>query len=249
MASDDDARQGRWRDHRLDTPGSAVRSRGLARSARQLVVATCLINRRAESDSPALHKESYHAKAKETVTVMQQLRTLVLMPWVREINRVTDWRNGVVLAVTGKADVLEEYDVECASPSLLIQVPAVLRLRRSDMQRSKKSVKFSRQNVYARDKYRCCYCGQRKARHELNYDHVIPRVRGGKTVWENIVTSCYSCNDRKGSRTPAEAGLTMHYRPYRPTSLPITLPVAIDPATAPALWLPYLDIMQQTQSA
>jgi 5-methylcytosine-specific restriction endonuclease McrA len=177
-----------------------------------------------------------------------QLRTLVLMPWMTEINRVTNWKNGVVLAVTSKADVLEEYDVECSSPSLRIQIPAVLRLRKNEMRRTKKSVKFSRQNVYARDRYRCCYCGLTKTAKELNYDHVIPRLRGGKTVWENIVTSCYGCNGRKGSRTPAEAGLTMHYRPYRPTVLPLTPPVAIDLSTAPALWLPYLSIMQ-TQSA
>ena len=51
---------------------------------------------------------------------------------------------------------------------------------------------------------------------ELNYDHVVPRVRGGQTVWENIVTSCYGCNDRKGSRTPAEAGMKLLRKPVKP---------------------------------
>jgi 5-methylcytosine-specific restriction endonuclease McrA len=77
-------------------------------------------------------------------------------------------------------------------------------------------VRFSRMNVYARDESACQYCGRRRARSELNLDHVIPRSRGGSTSWENVVCSCVACNLRKGGRTPEEAGMRLLRQPFRP---------------------------------
>lgn len=77
-------------------------------------------------------------------------------------------------------------------------------------------VRFSRQNIYLRDKNTCQYCGKRLPRSELNLDHVIPRSRGGRTTWENIVCSCINCNLQKGGRTPAEAGMRLLRKPGRP---------------------------------
>jgi 5-methylcytosine-specific restriction endonuclease McrA len=77
-------------------------------------------------------------------------------------------------------------------------------------------VRFSRMNVYARDESACQYCGRRRARSELNLDHVIPRSRGGSTSWENVVCSCVACNLRKGGRTPEEAGMRLLRQPSRP---------------------------------
>lgn len=77
-------------------------------------------------------------------------------------------------------------------------------------------VRFSRQNIYLRDKNTCQYCGQRLPRSELNLDHVIPRSRGGRTSWENIVCSCINCNLEKGGRTPAEASMRLRRKPGRP---------------------------------
>jgi 5-methylcytosine-specific restriction endonuclease McrA len=167
-----------------------------------------------------------------------ELRTLVLSPWMQP-HGVVGWQAAVVLAVTpGKVDVLEEYDVDCNSPSVSLKIPAVVRLRKAvDMH--KKGVKFSRINVYTRDGYRCCYCGKKKHPKDLNYDHVLPRCRGGKTLWENIVSACFGCNLRKGRRTPAEAGLTMHFQPYRPKRLAFQ-PIIVDLSRAPEQWKPYL---------
>jgi 5-methylcytosine-specific restriction endonuclease McrA len=88
--------------------------------------------------------------------------------------------------------------------------------------------------------HNCCYCGERKHPRELNYDHVVPRERGGKTVWENIVTACFACNSKKRNRTPAEAGMKMHYQPHRPRVLSNTRPLLMDLAKVPQLWIPYL---------
>ena len=80
----------------------------------------------------------------------------------------------------------------------------------------KKEVKFTRHNVFERDRNTCQYCGKIFERHELNLDHVLPRDRGGQTTWENIVCSCIPCNTRKGNRLPYEAGLQLIRKPKRP---------------------------------
>lgn len=169
---------------------------------------------------------------------MDKLRTLVLTPWMA-CHRLASWQDGVVLAVTGKGEVLDSYDVECASPSVSLQIPAVVRLVK-EIHANKRGVKFSRANVYARDRYRCCYCSERFAPKDLNYDHVLPRSRGGATDWENIVTSCKTCNLRKDNHTPAEVGFKMHFQPFRPRVLPMTGPVLIDVASCPEQWVPYI---------
>ena len=71
--------------------------------------------------------------------------------------------------------------------------------------------------------------------HKLNYDHVIPRSRGGRTVWENIVTSCYPCNDRKGDRTPEEAGMRLLTKPIKPRNLPV-IAFRLDLRSIPDAW-------------
>ena len=77
-------------------------------------------------------------------------------------------------------------------------------------------VRFSRQNIYLRDKNTCQYCGEKKARHELNLDHVVPRSQGGRTSWTDVVCSCIECNLYKGGRTPEQAGMQLLNRPTRP---------------------------------
>jgi 5-methylcytosine-specific restriction endonuclease McrA len=155
-------------------------------------------------------------------------------------HRVISWQRAIVLFYLGKVEVLETYDEAIASPSCALLTPAVVRLTHGSVSKKNK-VRFSRVNVFTRDSFRCQYCGEKKAMNELNYDHVLPRVRGGKTVWENIVTSCYGCNDRKGSRTPEEAGMTLLRKPFKPTSLPFTPILAIG-RDVPSVWQHYFGV-------
>lgn len=164
--------------------------------------------------------------------------TLVLNPWMGP-HRVCSWHDAICLVVKGAVDVLEEYDEVVSSPSVAFNLPAVVRLRKP-VAAHKKGVKFSRVNVFTRDGFACQYCGAKKPMKDLNYDHVIPRVRGGRTVWENIVTSCYPCNDRKAGRTPEQAGMTLRRAPFKPKSLPMTQPL-VGLRVVPSLWIPYLD--------
>jgi 5-methylcytosine-specific restriction endonuclease McrA len=101
-----------------------------------------------------------------------------------------------------------------------IQVPRVIRLLAYDrLPRTK--VKFNRRNIFARDGNRCQYCGRRFPTNELSLDHVLPRSRGGKATWENIVCACLKCNVRKGGRTPREAGMKLIRLPSQPRTSPV----------------------------
>jgi 5-methylcytosine-specific restriction endonuclease McrA len=97
----------------------------------------------------------------------------------------------------------------------LIRVPRVVLLLGYD-RIPRRSVRFSRFNVYVRDRYSCQYCGRRLSRSELNLDHVVPRSLGGSSTWDNVVCSCHRCNRIKGGRTPEEAGMHLRRRPFKP---------------------------------
>jgi 5-methylcytosine-specific restriction endonuclease McrA len=99
--------------------------------------------------------------------------------------------------------------------SFRIRVPRVILLMGFD-RFPKKEVKFTRHNLFERDRNTCQYCGKTFDRRDLNLDHVIPRDRGGPTTWENIVCSCIPCNTRKANRTPAEAQMRLVRKPKRP---------------------------------
>jgi 5-methylcytosine-specific restriction endonuclease McrA len=102
----------------------------------------------------------------------------------------------------------------------LIRVPRVILLQGFD-RIPKRHVRFSRINIYARDRNTCQYCGRRFARSDLNLDHVIPRSKGGRSSWRNVVCSCVDCNRRKGGRTPSGAGLRLIRKPERPRWTPV----------------------------
>jgi len=167
------------------------------------------------------------------------MQTLMLTPWMVP-HKIISWQRAVVLAYLGKVEVIETWDAELRSTSTAIFTPAVVRLKKGSVS-TKQSVRFSRINVFTRDKFRCQYCGERKPLRQLNYDHVVPRVQGGQTVWENIVTSCYACNDRKGSRTPEQAGMKLLRQPKKPASLPVVPPIRLDEGDLPDVWQPYCD--------
>ena len=163
-------------------------------------------------------------------------QTLLLTPWMMP-HKVISWQDAVTMMFLDKVEVLEAYDEEIASPSLSMRMPAVVRLKKP-VGSVKRGVKFSRINVFTRDGFRCQYCGEKKRMSELNYDHVLPRDLGGTTVWENIVTACYPCNDRKRNRTPEQAGMKLLKRPIKPKTLPMTA-MPFDKRVIPAAWEGY----------
>ncbi len=99
--------------------------------------------------------------------------------------------------------------------SLKIRVPSVIVLLLFDRM-PKKEVKFTRYNIFERDKNTCQYCGKVFDRRDINLDHVLPRDKGGLTSWENIVCSCIPCNTRKGNRLAHQVGMRLIKKPERP---------------------------------
>ena len=166
--------------------------------------------------------------------------TLVLSPSYEPINQIS-WK-AAVLAVLGDRpiEVLEYYeDREVRSVTFAMKVPAVIRYLAGKCIR-KRGVRFSRENVYTRDKGRCQYCGINVARPEATYDHVKPRAQGGPTRWENIVIACVPCNQHKGGRTPEQAGMFLMTKPAKPKYLPETLRLSFTKANVPGQWRDYL---------
>lgn len=148
--------------------------------------------------------------------------TLVLDVTYEPVGRVS-WERAFTLLFQGKVEIIEEYeDKTVRSATMEWQMPAVIRFLRY-LGNRKRAVKFSRENVYTRDKGKCQYCGQSVKRMEITYDHVIPRSQDGKTKWDNIVISCFSCNQKKKNRTPEQAGMRLINKPVKPKSLPNTM--------------------------
>lgn len=168
---------------------------------------------------------------------MDTAQTLLLNQGFEPI-KVISWQRAITLLFLGKVEVLEEYGRDIKSVNIIIKVPAVVRLLRA-FRRHARPVKFSRVNIYARDGYRCQYCGIKCTIDRLTYDHVVPRSRGGRTSWENIVSCCYACNARKANRTPAEAKMALRTTPVRPAWIP-AVQIRVSTKSVPDAWRDYV---------
>ncbi|MET4103669.1 5-methylcytosine-specific restriction endonuclease McrA [Roseovarius sp. MBR-78] len=121
------------------------------------------------------------------------------------------WQEAIKAVCADRVDIVAQYDHWVRSPSTEIRIPSVIVLR--DYVKPQKRVAFTRFNLFLRDEFRCQYCG---ARDNLTFDHVVPRARGGRTSWENVVAACSPCNLRKGSRSLRHSGLSLRRAPRAP---------------------------------
>lgn len=152
--------------------------------------------------------------------------------------KVISWKKAIQLLFLNKVETLEEYDREIKSPSLSLKVPSVVRLINA-FKRRKYRVKFSRASIFARDGKKCQYCGVHLTLSKLTFDHVIPKARGGKTSWDNVVSSCAPCNKQKASKTLKEAGMRLKKKPKEPDWLP-HIYIKISEESVPQAWMEYL---------
>jgi 5-methylcytosine-specific restriction endonuclease McrA len=126
-------------------------------------------------------------------------------------------RRALVLVLKGVATAEEHANIAIHSAREVMQLPSVIRL--IDYRRIPHQTRaLSRKNILMRDRYSCQYCHKSPPAVELTLDHVIPRSRAGETTWENLVACCHACNNKKGNRTPEEAGMKLARTP-RPFSL------------------------------
>lgn len=127
---------------------------------------------------------------------------------------VVSHRKAMLYLAKGKVTVEKWSDKVIKTASKVIQLPAVLRLVYLVRKLYKKKVAWTRKNVMVRDHFTCLYCG---SKNQLTIDHILPKSRGGKDTWENTVTSCKPCNNRKNDKLPSECGMTLSKQPYQPT--------------------------------
>jgi 5-methylcytosine-specific restriction endonuclease McrA len=151
---------------------------------------------------------------------------------------IISWKKAITLLTLNKVEVVESYDKELRSTYLIFKMPAVVRLLNTFKKRSR-PLNFSRVNIYIRDKYRCGYCGKKKGLNNLTFDHVIPKSQGGKTSWDNIVTCCSPCNNKKANRTPQQAGMSLLREPAKPNWLP-GIVIRVNKESLPDAWIDYL---------
>lgn len=127
---------------------------------------------------------------------------------------VCNVKKAIILLYLGKAELIEAYDGKrIRAVSMSMPFPSIVRLGVYIHVPYKKII-LSRKNILRRDGHRCQYCGRSDV--SLTVDHIIPKARSGEETWENLVTACVACNNRKGDRTPEEAHLKLLRKPLRP---------------------------------
>ncbi len=147
-------------------------------------------------------------------------------------------KRAIILIVKGLARSEQNTPYLMRSPSIAIPVPAVIRLMHYVKIPYRKKA-YSKKHIYLRDNYTCQYCGKVGTPNELTLDHILPQSRGGKSVWENLVTCCKKCNTLKGDQTPREAGLTVLKKP-KPLSSYFYLHLVRSKARDNDYWKKYL---------
>ena len=126
------------------------------------------------------------------------------------------WQDAVKAVFIDRVNIVSNYDIRVHSPSFEMQLQSVIALKEYIHQSRRPA--FTRFNVFLRDRFSCQYCADRLPTQDLTFDHVVPRSRGGRTTWENVVTACGACNLRKGSRMPREIGMIPRVTPRQPTA-------------------------------
>lgn len=161
------------------------------------------------------------------------MRSALVLNATYEPLSVVSARRAVCLILCDKAEVVECDEILVRSERLSVAAPLVIKLRYMVRVPYQRHAALSRRAIFARDEHRCSYCGA----HADSIDHVLPRSRGGKNVWENVTAACRPCNLRKRDRTPEEAGMKLREQPRPPREMSwITFTVG----RVPEQWKPYL---------
>ena len=126
------------------------------------------------------------------------------------------WQDAVKAVFLGRVNIVSEYDRTVRSPNFEMRLPSVISLK--EYVPGTRRPAFTRFNVFLRDRFVCQYCADDFPTQDLTFDHVIPRSRGGRTAWDNVVTACGSCNLLKGNHLPAEVRMFPIFAPRQPST-------------------------------
>ncbi|OQX94996.1 HNH endonuclease [candidate division KSB1 bacterium 4572_119] len=147
---------------------------------------------------------------------------------------ITNVKKAFLLIYLGKAEIVEKNCEFIRSVNDKFPLPSIVRLTRY-IHVPRKQIMLTRKNIIKRDGHQCQYCGKRTI--PLTIDHVIPRVRGGKDTWENLVCACIKCNNKKGDRSPEQASMKLMRPPKRPNHIFF---IRYSAGTIDHRWKPYL---------
>jgi 5-methylcytosine-specific restriction endonuclease McrA len=150
---------------------------------------------------------------------------------------VVSVKRAIVLLLKEKAEIVEATQAVLRSEYRTFQMPLVIRLVYYVRIPHRLAIPISRRALLLRDHYVCQYCGTTPPRKDLTVDHVLPKSKGGKTTWDNVVIACKPCNSRKGNRTPTEANMTLLNPPRKPKYLAMAY---ITSAEARMAWEKYM---------
>ena len=123
------------------------------------------------------------------------------------------WQEAIKAVYLKRVNVAAEYEEVVRSEKLTLPLPSVIVLKNYVV--PTKTVPFTRATLFLRDEFTCQYCGYKGK--DLTFDHVVPKSRGGKTRWENVVAACQSCNLRKAAKTTSQAGFKLKKTPSKPS--------------------------------
>jgi len=184
----------------------------------------------------------------DTLVLNAYYEPVARVPWHRAITLLWESRQAEIdnRNYKLKIELVKEYqDWTVHSASQEWKVPSIIRWVKSTPRR-KKAIKFSRENIYLRDGGKCQYCGVGLSRDQkspdcFTYDHVIPRAKGGQTRWENVVTCCIPCNQKKSDKLPNQAGMRLLKVPVKPVKLTESLRLQVHwHPGMPAEWKNYI---------
>jgi len=125
------------------------------------------------------------------------------------------WQDAIKAVFLDRVSILSHYETEVHSPTFKMRLPSVIALK--DYIPMDRKPAFTRFNVFLRDSFSCQYCGDEHTPHQLTFDHVIPRSKGGNTSWENVVAACSACNFTKGNMLPRQCGMYPLREPHQPS--------------------------------
>ena len=164
------------------------------------------------------------------------MNDVLLLNFTYEPLGVVELRRAVRLVFQRKAEVVRDDGRKLRSVSASFPLPSIVRLLYY-VARKRKNVALTKKNVLLRDDYTCGYCAAKGSSATMTVDHVIPRSRGGRSTWDNLVGCCGTCNGRKRDRTPAEARMPLRIRLREPRFIPW---VVVRRNTMPDEWWKYL---------
>jgi len=149
------------------------------------------------------------------------MRTTLLLDAHFQPLGVIDWQKAILLLIQEKAEVIKASDKLVRTVSKEFVIPSILRLLRRSYQKYRST--FSRRGVYLRDQGICGYCLKYLSYNASTIDHIIPVSRGGNNTWQNAALACKECNNKKGAKTPEEAGMKLHHQARIPSRMELII--------------------------